>query len=208
LIGLALAARFVLVVSAAHPLLVYISTPTRIDALAIGALIAVIARNPSSWLRLEKMSRWALPVAGASLAMIWIAVGSFSELHPLMQTIGFTALGILFGSLIVLAISLPSGHWMSRTLRTRVLRFFGKYSYAMYLFHLTIAQQIRGRVDILSGPTLISQLMMFGVCLAITAVAAVLSWHLFEKHFLALKRFFEDARTATAMAGPSVRSSA
>ena len=93
----------------------------------------------------------------------------------------------------------PASLW-GGLLNSRWLRFFGKYSYGLYVFHgllmwwvkdgLLLNWLVRGLHSFYLG--LLAHLLVLTV--ASTAVA-LLSWHLYEKHFLKLKRFFEYRAT-------------
>ncbi len=167
------------------------------DALAIGAFVAAAASNGMpSRIRLERLARWALPASICVLGVIWAVIGSFSEYHPLMQTVGFTALSVMFGSFLVVATSLPDRHRFVTALSSRVLRFLGKHSYAIYLVHLTVAMMVvtSDRLRPLVGQRdLLLQTTKLVVSLVLSLMATWLIWHLFEKHFLALKRYFATA---------------
>jgi len=72
-----------------------------------------------------------------------------------------------------------------------ILRWVGKYSYALYVFHLPIALLIlKPNIPWLSSMPILAEVELFvfyfGVCIG----CAFLSWHLYEKHFLKLKKYF------------------
>jgi peptidoglycan/LPS O-acetylase OafA/YrhL len=83
----------------------------------------------------------------------------------------------------------------------------GKYSYGLYVFHPMLVPVVRewvsptamaGRIG--AFPAL---LVHIAACFAVSIGVALLSWHLYEKHFLKLKRFFEyrgHSPTATTSA--------
>jgi len=189
LIVTALLARVSLAAAGAHPILIYTNTFTRMDTLATGALVAVIAHDSRSWASLQRYLGWFFGAALGALGVIWASLGAFAEYHALMQTIGFTALCVLFGALVARAAT-PGDGRVTRAFSTPVLRFFGKYSYAMYLFHETIAVFVVPRLGFGEVHAIWAQLARVAVLTPLTVIAALLSWHLFEKHFLALKRFF------------------
>ena len=201
LIGAAFAARLAMVYAGAQPILVYVSTPTRMDALALGALVAIAMRDPAAWLVAKRIARRVWPFAVLCLLAIWASIGEFSEYHPLMQTLGFPALAVLFGSLMVHAVTADPGSRLSNVLTLRVLTVLGKYSYAMYLVHLTLrvflVSSERARMLVEWGGVGV-QLALLAAFTAVTVFVGWLSWHLFERHFLALKRYFT---TQPALAG-------
>jgi len=79
-------------------------------------------------------------------------------------------------------------------MRTRPLRTLGKYSYAMYVFHKPLhdlagkpALRALGLYDQRSVPLAFA----YGTVGTVASLAlAVISYHLLEKRFLALKRHF------------------
>jgi peptidoglycan/LPS O-acetylase OafA/YrhL len=203
LIVASLIARSYLAATDAHPILIYTNTVTRMDTLAIGALVAVAARDAEWWASLQRHVGWMFAVALGTLALLWASIGAFAEYHPLMQTAGFTALAVLFAALIAHVSAARVGSPTARVFSSAALRSLGKYSYAMYLFHETIAVVVVPRLPFGEVHALWAQFARFAVLMPITVVAAVLSWHLFEKHFLALKRFFPG--TATPRREPAPR---
>ena len=108
-------------------------------------------------------------------------------------------------SLLVLAIAARPGGLWNRCWTNHLLRTFGKYAYALYLFHLPIRAAIR---DIVFGPSsekgagpwilfprvfqseFPAQIIFYVVSIAAALVAAWISWHVFESKCLKLKRYF------------------
>jgi peptidoglycan/LPS O-acetylase OafA/YrhL len=97
---------------------------------------------------------------------------------------------------LILVVAARREHPLGRIGGSRVLQFFGKYSYGMYVFQLPLisilggiltAQGIADAVGSAIGGQLIFCVMMFMA----TTAAAVMSWHVFEKRWLGLKRYFE-----------------
>jgi peptidoglycan/LPS O-acetylase OafA/YrhL len=92
-------------------------------------------------------------------------------------------------------------NWLSAALRVPALRSVGKFSYAMYVFHIPLS--------ILVGAPLLPALKRLGSgypvwyaiwIAACSYLAAMASYHLLEKHFLRAKRYFVPAKTAVARA--------
>jgi peptidoglycan/LPS O-acetylase OafA/YrhL len=120
------------------------------------------------------------------------------------QTYGMSALAAAF-ALLVLTGALnrdtrPS--WAARLLCLAPLRSAGKYSYAMYIFHVPIHRWLGARLigSGASAPGVWTAVAYgLGVTLA-SYLAAWASYHLYEKHFLRLKRYFSPARAQLAEA--------
>lgn len=109
-----------------------------------------------------------------------------------MPTIGFSLLGIASAALI--AMTYISGSRTEYFFRNSVLRFFGRYSYGIYVFHYTLDQLLTGRIRRVVDADLHSKaagVFAGGVVVAAASViVAVASYHLYEKRFLLLKRYF------------------
>lgn len=97
------------------------------------------------------------------------------------------------GVLAVVVVSPKSG-FASHLLESVPLRWLGKYSYAMYVFQSPLiplaqpwfsAQKLSVALGEVPGSLVYIVSMM-----TLTFAVALASWHLFEKHFLDLKRFF------------------
>jgi peptidoglycan/LPS O-acetylase OafA/YrhL len=179
----------------------YVLAPARLDALAIGALLALVACGPGG---LAPWRRVATAVAGASAAALFVVAvlrrGLWTE-DPLTITLGLTLLASLFGSALVLAVTSPAGSWLARTLTGRPLVAIGRYSYGIYVFHHFIALGMAqlftvGDLPLVAGsrlPALAIYLLIGG---GLSLAVAALSWHAFELRFLRLKERFGYARQA------------
>ena len=171
---------------------IYVLTFTRMDALAFGALIALSLRRsgeaPAWWRRHAGL--WC----GLSFALL-VGLGLTGHLRytaTIMNTIAYTLVGVFAMQLIMLAIPLAGGGAVARFFNNPVLRFFGRYWYAIYLLQLPV----RGVLTLLfftnarmSSPpgALFWQGLLYLAATAGTVAAALVSWHLLEKHMLALK---------------------
>jgi peptidoglycan/LPS O-acetylase OafA/YrhL len=199
IIGAAIISRLVLVILNIHWISIYVLTSSQMDSLAIGAAVALLVRSKYA----SELRRWATIVAiAAAIPLIPIVVTqSTTWVDGAGQAFGYTLLGLVFGGILALTVTgSPTGilhRWMSAPW----LRFFGKYSYAMYLFHLPLRALIRDEVFgphrhffEIHGSMLLSQLVFYPIATAVTIVAAVGSWHLYEKQFLKLKRFIPMGR--------------
>ena len=76
-----------------------------------------------------------------------------------------------------------------------LLRFFGVYSYGIYIYHGVLLGYLESwfsirRMSFNTDHIWIGVLPHYVLCVAGSALVAFLSYHLLEKHFLKLKRFF------------------
>jgi peptidoglycan/LPS O-acetylase OafA/YrhL len=113
------------------------------------------------------------------------------------ETIGYTIVSMMFVLILIAAAGADAAGATGWTgpLRFRPLRAVGKYSYAMYVFHKPLHDYI-GRpvvvalnVDAAHSVLLNAAYIVAGAI--VTFAAAFVSWHLFEKYFLRMKRLFE-----------------
>ena len=162
--------------------------PMRADGLLCGAAAAVLFRTPSIEAALWKL-KWPAWIAAAGLAAVLIHDRRLEFHAVLSSVIVFPCLGILFAWLLLLA--LKSGSWAFAIGSNSVLRFFGRYSYGMYIFHRLVnsADLMRWLQARLHSQALGGIAYVVVIFVAATA-AAVVSYELYEKHFLKLKRRF------------------
>ena len=116
----------------------YALTPSRVDDLAFGMLVAVAWRNPSvrQWL-----SSHVTAIHG-SLALLCIgALGwwkwATDPFDVAMQRVGYTWIGLLFTALLLALLVRPASllGWVTRM---RWLRELGKVAYCVYIVHQTV----------------------------------------------------------------------
>lgn len=192
IIAAAFVIRTVMALSGATEDMIYEFTICRMDALAMGALIAAWLQSPERARQLQTLAPWMIPVGlvialtGALLSRLYTRDTLFTE------SIGYTFLGIFF-SLALLA-SLLGTNTINRRwqqfLSLSALRTIGKYSFAMYVFHFPIqlyGERFLPPTEQRTGLLGLEFLVIVGV---ITYILAFLSYHLFEKHFLKLKSWF------------------
>jgi peptidoglycan/LPS O-acetylase OafA/YrhL len=173
-------------------------TLTRVDDLALGALVALILANAPAR---EIGRRWAPAAFTVSLlgfAVLFSVVPAFYPDATLVVTLGLTVLGMLFAaSVLVAACEANRG---IRLLERPGLRSWGRLSYGIYVWHWPLLLALRNpyrRSGI--APTASGQLLQSAGFLLVGFAGSYavgwLSYHLFEVHFLRLKRHFEYHRT-------------
>ena len=142
------------------------------------------------------MKGYALPATLGSLAglLAVVAVGRTPYSGGLaMDTLGLLFSTVFFGGFLAIAVNAPPGSRVNRFTAAPVLRFFGKYSYALYVFHQPLAIVLRRAgmtVEHLSralGGRPAAVVAINGIDFALSIALAFASWHWFEKQFLKLK---------------------
>ena len=129
------------------------------------------------------------------LCLIAIAARNGYLPYEFNETIvlGYSCLAILFAALVYcLATNVESR--TSSVLSVRVLRWFGTYSYGIYVFHWPIAQAykaaIEPRIAKMAGAAFSPMLFAFIFVSAISSIMAYVSWTLLEARFIKRKRHF------------------
>ena len=197
------ASRLVLIWAGTHFDAVYVSTFSHLDGISLGSWLALVARGPRGL-------GWLKPVAWISATTAVAVIAGISSVQwdlpeaqffstPLMQAAGYTALSVFYAAVLLLAVTLPAQHIIPRLLGGAWLRWFGRYSYALYLLHFPISVLVRvkfgpERIPVIAGSHMLSQLAIYVIAGGTSMLLALLSWHLLEKHCLRLKdRFTEPA---------------
>jgi peptidoglycan/LPS O-acetylase OafA/YrhL len=167
----------------------YAELPTHMDGLLFGALAAICIRTLTVERTLWLVHR-ILPCALLVLGFVLVRGGPDFHSIP-MIVVGFPALAAVFACICLLALEPKS--LASRFGSLSALRFIGRYSYGMYVYHilfwpgLTWMQswlQVRFHSVVLGG-VCFTLLMLGG-----TIVLAVASYELYEKQWLRLKSRF------------------
>lgn len=174
-------------------------TPFRLDTLAVGALIALLQREEPE--RFGMLKRWAPWVAGAlgALVSVLVLTGRFARDSSLVGSIGYSMLALLFGALLLLALTPPL--LLRTVLGFRPLRRIGVVSYGIYILH-PLCYAAVGLLFVKIGLPLtepgtegIWQGLATLLVYAVGAYgAAELSYRLFETPLLRLKTLFEDRK--------------
>ena len=201
----ALALRVTMNATGTDPFVAYTFTPARVDALAIGALLALAMRHPADRAR---VIRYAPVVATACIVPIAGVIAlrhGFSGFDPWVEGFGLTPLALLFAALIAMTLAAPATSLLHRWPEGKLLRALGRYSYGLYVLHWPIATWLAWQTSIgsyvpdIAGSQLADRLAFTLVASVLTTSAAVISWHLYERQFLKLKSRF-PYRTSVAAA--------
>lgn len=195
-VGASLLLRYAMAWYGASSLSIYALTPTRIDGLAAGAMIALAVHSSIDQNRLRSIARWLLVAGTTTMALVIIDAKTFNYDHSLVQTVGYTALtAAASGLILALVISQNPNQFLRRLTRFGPLVRIGFYSYAMYLFHTVVLRIIlkfyglSDEVTIAGKFGLADQAAITVVVTLLTFVVAVASYYGLERHFLALRRY-------------------
>jgi peptidoglycan/LPS O-acetylase OafA/YrhL len=186
---LAFALRIALLAYGANLDAIFVLTPTRIDTLALGAILAVLSRQPRGMLALVPVAWLAVGIGLPALGLIVLVRHTVDETDPMIIAFGYSLLALLAGALIVLGTTLTP---LKRVLRRTSLVWFGKYSFGLYVWHpiigLLLLRSEFGRTLNLATGT--NAALVFIAAFALDLATAWISFHVWEKRFLSLKKNF------------------
>jgi peptidoglycan/LPS O-acetylase OafA/YrhL len=183
-LALSLASRVVLLVAGAGFVAIWCSSITRLDALAMGVLLATgtVLRAP-----LRRPWTW---IAGSVVAVVAMQVVLPVERRspyvslPIHQI--FIDLAIVAGACTVIvraALDTRPG----RGALARALTYLGKISYGLYVFHPLALAFVRSWAP---PRSLVEHAATSAGALALTVLVSALSYEAYERRFLALKQRF------------------
>ena len=174
------------------PSAAYVLTPGRLDGLMIGAALAAAARH-GGLERQQGLARAACLVTATAL-LVMMAVRGTDYQDPVIAIAGFPLIATFFGAWLALALT---SHGALGTFLSRPgLRAWGKYSYGIYLLHYPLIGALDAKLGArvyqvtIAGSHLPGVMVMGVLTLPLSFGTAWLSYHLYEKRFLALKRYF------------------
>lgn len=180
------------------PIVAYTWTFCRADSLAVGAVLALAARDLNDWKTVEKCAPF-LAISALSAVVAVRILNPLSVAGPghdptfLVGTFGMSFLGIFFGSCLAMSVSSREESFLRRFLSSPFLRFFGKYSYCLYVCHvpfIVFCARAGLQSDYLARllhNRFLAVVVLNGIGFVSTTTIALMSWNLFEKQFLKLK---------------------
>ena len=186
IIALSPLARHFIDQTAGYPA-VYVLTICRLDALAAGAVLAVLISS-DAWKELTTF--WCRKLAPLALAVFLLTfVVPFSPSFPNTRPSYFTMFGYTWISIalaILVGASVTCSGWVRSVLGSRILIFVGKRCYGFYLWHSLVAAVVKKLVTALSFH--IGFYGLIAIWLICLPVVVSISWYIFERPILNLKR--------------------
>jgi peptidoglycan/LPS O-acetylase OafA/YrhL len=166
-------------------------TFSRIDGICIGSLLAVLRT-----VNHKAINRY-FTIIVLGLAVLNFVFYFFNKQnqfsYPYLAIAGYTTFAIIFGLLVNEGVE-RQDTFISRLLSFRPFRFFGTISYSLYVFHWpvylmtanTLKRWSEKNIEIIN-PSITASI----IATILSVLLAWLSFHFFEKKFLALKKNFE-----------------
>jgi len=190
LMAMAPVIRAIMLSAADYPA-TYVFTLCRVDALAAGAVVAIIFDNHLWQAEAARLCRRLAPFALVVMLMTFLAPFSPSlpETRPwFFSVFGYSWLAVSIAILLGASLN-TTGLWVA-LLKSPVLTFLGKRCYGLYLWHVLVA----GFVTACLRPFQFGfnmHLLLWSGALVIVAAG---SWLLFEEPLLRLKQYLPYAQ--------------
>lgn len=174
----------------------YLSTLTAAEPLLLGSLISIMQKEGI----LAKMNKWLM--YGAILSSLFLAFTFIknSDLHitnGLLMKYGYSAIDIILGFIVC---SMLVGHLAGLKIRyffsIRWMKWLGKYSYAIYVFHWIILQTLIFKFESVLTNAHMSHMAAYLIArvggIILILLLSYCSYHYYEKYFIGLKRHFSE----------------
>ena len=169
----------------------YILTPCRLDTLAAGALLALLFRELGDLQRLIKVLRAGACISFALLVGLFFARQGLRGDDPPVTVLGLSLLALFFCWFVAEGVLLKSSGTGHRILNHSCLRWFGKYSYCLYVVHQPVVLLVAvsgfiGNIMVLFNLHSICFYfaLYFFIPLLISMLIAKISWRFWESLFL------------------------
>lgn len=170
---------------------VYRFTPTRIDELAMGALVALAVREPGARAAATRLAPVVLGAAASVVVYMFLTINPFYPAARAVSIWGHTLLAVLFGSSLFLAVTRTES-WLALRLSAPWLRNWGRISYGVYVWHWPLRLVLVGPYAAIAPTTaaahFIAAIVFFVAGLAGSYAIAWVSYRFYERPFLELKR--------------------
>lgn len=167
----------------------------KIDGLAVGAMIAIALRTPQlhRFIPIGRLfTTWLFALAAACLTIMWLPRRLN---YPVIGVFAETVVVMFFGALLLFVLRAQSNATCYKLMTFVGLSAFGKYSYGLYVIHGILRPWFAAVFDMTHLPQhsilpFCYLVVYYLITIGISFLLAYLSFHLYEKHWLSLKRFF------------------
>lgn len=162
---------------------VFYFTFTNMDTLALGSLLAVQEYRATGFFKSKRQFLWIFVISLLLTLVLWFVTSGSALLS--VQAVKNLLLGLVYYGFLGFVYLSEQGAWHNKLLRLGFLRFTGKISYGLYVYHPLCFGLLR-----LGGGTGnigIDMVLAFSLSYAVAST----SYFVFEAHFLKLKKYFE-----------------
>ncbi len=187
---------------------IYTFTLCHMDGLLMGAFLSLLYRSPAFTTltarhsSLKTLDRILIGIISFLFLVYCGFVGnhefvfSFSEWSKFMQCISIGLLSLPFAYIVFRSIC-SDNNIFQRITNVGFMRSAGKYSYALYVLHVPVCYWVGAHFPVPAaiqslpqGWSFVHSIYIISVDFILSLLSAILSWHVYEKHFLKLKKYF------------------
>ena len=169
----------------------YCSTFTRMDSLLMGCFLAVHIREGNEISM--KLVKGVITCFGMLRVGSLLVFGNLRQDNLLFPTVGYSLTAAFFTSLVYLVLRYENAI-MGWVKHLSALRFAGKISYGMYVYHipiyLVLCNLLSKAIADTSQSLIGNRLFVSGLSVLLTVAASTISFYLLERPILNLKKHF------------------
>ena len=180
----------------ANPLNAYLNTLTAAEPLLLGSILSIMHKKGI----IEKVNNWLTVGSIFSSLFLVFTIIQNTDLHitnSLLMKYGYSAIDIIMA--FILCSTLVSNLWglkIRYLFSQRWIRWLGKYSYAIYVYHWIILQTLIFKFEsVLVGVNvnhLVAYLTARATGIILILILSYCSYHFYEKYFIGLKKYFSE----------------
>jgi peptidoglycan/LPS O-acetylase OafA/YrhL len=177
----------------------YRATPTHMDGLLFGALLAILGADPASRLAVawKRARPFALGATTLVLLGLFVVTHGFNDYDGRVIAVGYATLALFFASVVSIAVDGSLAPAWGTILDSRPLRACGRVSYGMYILHwplvvftIPLLTRLQAEAGPVEGVALGVGAILVGI--AVTYTIAEVSFRFVETPFLRLKARFHE----------------
>lgn len=167
-------------------------TYTRIDGICIGSMLAILQYMRSPFIK--KYFTGLILLLAAMNFIFYFINKQYDFTFPYLAIVGYTTFAVLF-AIIVHEVIQGENRLLNFLLNIKPLKFFGKISYGLYIFHWPVylilyawlEEKIRGMTTF--SDTVLTIIVSIGLSI-IGILISIISYYTFERYFLKKKKAF------------------
>lgn len=167
-------------------------TYTRIDGICVGSMLAILQFMRSPFIK-KYFTGLVLLLAAMNFVFYFINK-QYHFTYPYLAIVGYTTFAVLF-AIIVYEVIQGDNKFFNFLLNIKPLKFFGKISYGLYVFHWPVYLILYGWMDeVIRSSLKLSEnniAIIVSILLSIIGVLiSIISFYTFERYFLKKKKNF------------------
>ena len=167
-------------------------TYTRIDGICIGSMLAILQFMKSPFIK--KYFTWLVLLLAGMNFIFYFINKQFQFTYPYFAIVGYTTFAMLFAIVVHEAVQ-GENKVINFLLNIRPLRFFGKISYGLYVFHwpfyLILYGWMEKKVKAITTLSENNLVIVVSILLTLTGIIiSIISFYTVESYFLKKKKAF------------------